>query len=510
VSRVNFLTGGWHLSLEKVPATCLAVALAGCAHTPPTVAPRMQQNPRAERQLVSDLDHIFNAPAMEQAVWGVEVKSLDTGRVLYTRNPRTLLMPASNMKILTLAAAAQTFGWDYRFKTVLETAAPIEDGVLKGDLIVRGAGDPSINARGGRAAAVFDSWAIALQGAGINSIDGAIIGDDNAFDDAWLGAGWAWDYLQYGYAAPIGALEYDEDTAELTIRPGARVGDPVFVAIDAGSGLRLINRATTIGAGGANSIDFERHINEDTLEVTGSLAVDAQPVDRAVAVVNPTVYFAQALKDALIAHGITVRGDTLDADDIFNAPAPAARRVLIETESPPLRDIATTMMKVSQNLYAETLFKALATANGGLGTAEGGRTIARGVLGSWGIPDTTYVQLDGSGLSRYDYVTADLIVAILDHMFHDPKQHDAFLATLPIAGQDGTMASRLKHTRADGNSLAKTGSISNVRTVSGYVKTRDGETLAFSILANNFTIPAGNVTWMADLAIETLANYTHK
>lgn len=447
---------------------------------------------------------------MGQAVWGVEVKSLDTGRMLYGRNPHTLLMPASNMKILTLSAAAETLGWDYRFKTLLETAAPIEHGVLEGDLIVRGGGDPSINARGGRAAAVFNDWAIALQGAGINSIDGAIIGDDNAFDDAWLGAGWAWDYLQYGYAAPIGALEYNEDNARLTVRPGTRVGDPVFLDLSHGSGLRLLNRGTTIGAGGPNTIDFERHINDNTLEITGSLALDAEPLERDVAVVNPTVYFAQALKNALVAHGISVQGEALDADDLFNVPPPSARRVLVESESPPLRDIATTMMKVSQNLYAETLFKALATGSGGLGTAQGGRTVERTVLGSWGIPDTTYVQLDGSGLSRYDYVTADLIVTILEHMFRDPAQHDAFLATLPIAGQDGTMASRLKHTRAEGNALAKTGSISNVRTVSGYVKTRDGETLAFSILANNFTIPAGNVTWIADVAIETLANFTRK
>ena len=495
-------------SVYSVYSAAILVLLAGCTPEPPTLGP--QPNSRAERQLVSDLDRIFGAPVMGQGIWGVEVKSLDTGRVLYARNPRTLLMPASNMKILTLSAAAETLGWDYRFKTVLETAAPIENGVLRGDLIVRGGGDPTINARGGRAAAVFGDWAAALQSDGITSIDGAVIGDDNAFDDEWLGAGWAWDYLQYGYAAPIGALEYNEDNARLTIRPGARIGDPVFLELAPGSGLRLLNRATTIGSGGASTVDFVRHLNDNTLEVTGSLALDAQPLDRDVAVANPTVYFAQAVKDALAAHGISVRGEALDADDIFDAPPPGNRRVLAEADSPPLRDIATTMMKVSQNLYAETLFKALATSNGGLGTAEGGRVVERAVLGSWGIPDTTFVQNDGSGLSRYDYVTADLIVTILEHMFRDPKQHDAFLATLPVAGRDGTMASRLKHTRAEGNALAKTGSISNVRTVSGYVKTRDGDTLAFSMLANNFTIPAGNVTWMADVAIETLANYTRR
>lgn len=445
---------------------------------------------------------------MGQGVWGVEVKSLASGRILYSRNPRTLLMPASNMKILTLSVAAETLGWDYRFKTTLETAAPIENGVLEGDLIVRGGGDPTLNTRNDRATEVFNAWATALEAAGINRIAGGVIGDGHAFDDAWLGGGWAWDYLQYGYASPIGALEYNEDNALLTIRPGARIGDPVSLEVGPGSGLRLLNRATTIASGSPTTIEFVRHINDATLEVTGALALEAPPLTRAVAVVNPTIYFAQALKDALVAHGITVGGDALDADDILNAPPAASRRVLVETESPPLRDVATTMMKVSQNLYAETLFKGIGAAKGGAGTAEAGRTVVRGVLESWGIADDTYVELDGSGLSRYDYVSADLIVRLLDRMFHDPRHHDAFLGTLPIAGKDGTMAARLKHTRAEDNALAKTGSISNVRTVSGYVKTRDGDTLAFSMLANNFTIPPGNVTWMADVAIETLANYT--
>src|SRR4030095_2259078 len=121
-----------------------------------------------------------------------------------------------------------------------------------------------------------------------------------------------------------------------------------------------------------------------------------------------------------------------------------------------------------------------------------------------------YVQADGSGLSRYDYVTADMIVALLRHLHADPKHRDAFLATLPIAGKDGTISTRLKRTRAEGNAMAKTGSISNVRALSGYVRTRDGETLVFSILANSFTIPAATVNYAADLAVETLANHSNR
>jgi D-alanyl-D-alanine carboxypeptidase/D-alanyl-D-alanine-endopeptidase (penicillin-binding protein 4) len=166
------------------------------------------------------------------------------------------------------------------------------------------------------------------------------------------------------------------------------------------------------------------------------------------------------------------------------------------------------MMKVSQNLYAETLLKAAGAADGGLGTVAGGSLATRAVLDGWAIPASTYVQVDGSGLSRYDYVTADMLVTILEHEYRDPASHDAFVATLPIAGKDGTLRSRLQKTRAENNALAKTGSIANVRTLSGFVRTRDGETLAFSILANSFAIPASTVTWIADLAVETLANYT--
>jgi PBP4 family serine-type D-alanyl-D-alanine carboxypeptidase len=166
------------------------------------------------------------------------------------------------------------------------------------------------------------------------------------------------------------------------------------------------------------------------------------------------------------------------------------------------------MMKVSENLYAETLLKASSAAHGGLGTTAGGRLVTRSLLDSWGIPPSTYIQLDGSGLSRYDYVTADMIAQILEHVFRDPALRDPFVATLPIAGTDGTMRSRLKKTRAEANATAKTGSIANVRTLSGFVRTRDGETLVFSILANSFAIPPSTVTWIADLAVETLANYT--
>ena len=467
-------------------------------------------NPRAERALSSDLGRIFGAPVMEQGLWGVEVKSLDTGRVLYALNARKLMMPASNMKIVTLAAAAETLGWDYRFRTTLETDSSIENGTLQGFLFVRGSGDPTINARNGRAEALFDEWAAALKTAGVRQIAAAVVGDDDAFDDQGLGQGWSWDYLQDGYAAPVGALEFNENIAKLTVAPAAKAGDPAALSISPAAGYKLVNRVVTGDRDSRTRIDVERRASEAVLDVSGAIAMDAAPSSRDVAVVNPTLYFAQALRNGLVARGIEVGGGGVDLDDMRTAIDPGPRRVLAESQSPPLHDIATVMMKVSQNLYAETLLKAVGAAGGLTGTTEAGRAAARKIFEAWGIPSSSYVQADGSGLSRYDFVTADMIVTLLDHMYRDPRHHDAFVATLPIAGRDGTISSRMKNTRAEANALAKTGSIANVRALSGYVKTRDGETLVFSVLANSFTIPAATVNWIADLAVETLSNYTRR
>jgi D-alanyl-D-alanine carboxypeptidase/D-alanyl-D-alanine-endopeptidase (penicillin-binding protein 4) len=446
---------------------------------------------------VSDLNRIFHAPAMSHGMWGVEVKSLDSGKVLYSLNAGTLMMPASNMKILTLAAAAETLGWDYRFKTRLETTASIDNGALKGDLFLVGGGDPTINSRDDRAEHVLDEWAAALKAAGVTRIDGNLVGDGSAFEPNGLGQGWSWDYLQYGYAAPASALEFNENTATLMITPGANPGDQARLELSADTGLGIIHHVATSAAGSATSIDYGRLPNDHWLDVTGSIAVDAKPVTRDVAVSNPTRYFARMALNGLSARGIAITGLPVDRTD-QTVMEPGPRRVLVESLSPPLRDIAKTMMKVSQNLYAETLLRTVGTQK------------AHDVLAAWSIPDGTFVQADGSGLSRYDYVTADVIVTILERMFKNPRHHDPFTAALPIAGADGTIASRLKNTRAQDNALAKTGSISNVRALSGYVRTRSGETLAFSILANAFTVSPATVNWIADVAVEELANYSRQ
>jgi serine-type D-Ala-D-Ala carboxypeptidase/endopeptidase (penicillin-binding protein 4) len=505
----------------RLVALLLVLAVGCAARSPAAEAPGSVSRPsQAVRTLRADLATVFGAPLLARGLVAVQVQSLATGEILFQLHPHKLVVPASNMKIVTMAAAAERLGWDHRFETRLVSAAPVENGRLRGDLVAVGSGDPSFNDRDGGAAAAFGSWIAHLRAAGITGIDGRIVGDDRAFDAERIGAGWAWDYLGYGYAAPGGALQYHENLVWLTLAPGVTPGDPVQVELRPDdSGLTVLSRMVTVPAGDPLSVELRRLPGTSTLEIAGSLPVGAEPIARTASVDDPTLFFARALRQALLAAGIEVAGEAVaigatpeSEAPVAAAPAWPARgttpRVLAIHHSPPLRELGTVMMKVSQNLYADTLLKALAPRSPAT-TAEG-REIVADILDAWGIPDDSYVIYDGSGLSRYNYLTVDMLVRILKRMYEDPAHRESFVATLPVAGVDGTLARRLRRTHAEGNGRAKTGSIANMRALSGYVTTRDGEPLVFSMVVNHVTLPLSIVDYVIDTGVEHLANFTRR
>ena len=220
---------------------------------------------------------------------------------------------------------------------------------------------------------------------------------------------------------------------------------------------------------------------------------------------NPTLFFVTALRRSLVANGIDVQGPAVDIDDLDVAPVRVADP-LVTYQSPPLSTLATTMMRLSQNLYAETLLKTLGV-NGGPGTAESGRTAVRAVLQSWNVDAGGLIQADGSGLSRYNFVTPETMVAILTHVDRDERLRSAFEATLPIAGRDGTLENRMRGTPAEGNARVKTGSLTGVRAMAGYVRSADGETLVFAILANNFQNSSSVINAACDAIVVRLASF---
>ena len=511
-------------------AVLLAVAaLAACvARTAPVpvvfpgaagTAPEAGTADAGDPALGAMLDALFTARPPGPVLWGVEVRSLDRNERLYARNHDVLLTPASTMKIVTLAAAAERLGWDDRFETTLAAAAPIRDGTLGGDLVVRGTGDPTINAPGTED--LFAAWAGALRARGVRRIAGRIVGDDdppgddNAAPDAGFGAGWAWDDLALGFAAPAGALQHHENVVHVVVAPADAAGVPGRVQIRTpSSGLTLVNDVVTAAAGEPIDIRLLRAPRQDALVVTGQIPRGSEPAVRTAAVDNPTRFFVRALRNALERHGITVGGEAIDIDRLDAQAKTAVRRglhPLVRHRSDPLSAIARGMMKRSQNLYAESMLLRLGAAAGRGGRAGGGRAgrrVAGRVLAGWGVGADRAIVADGSGLSRYNYLTAGALVEVLARVYHDPRHRERFLATLPVAGRDGTLRRRMVGTAAEGVVRAKTGSLTRVRGLAGFAETAGGETVAFAILANNFSAAPGEVIRVIDDAVAALAAFS--
>jgi serine-type D-Ala-D-Ala carboxypeptidase/endopeptidase (penicillin-binding protein 4) len=489
---------------RNVALLAALLALSAC-HTShrPAVTPTPVRSPLVELQ--HSVDGILGDPVLDRTYWGILVRSLSKEETLYAKNAGKLMMPASNMKILTLAAAADRLGWDFTYETRL-IAFGMSDGGTVDDLMVVGSGDPTIGSEG-LDKGLFDQWAAQLKATGIRTIRGRIIGDDNAFDDETLGPGWAWDYLGDGYAAGVGALQYNENVAWLTIAPSSTVGTaPVVTASPEGSGLEIINRLTTTSAGTAQSVATRRVPGSVRLELRGSIPLGSAPILRRVSVDNPTLFFVNAMRTAFIKRGIDVQGPAMDIDDVVNPPVAQHGTVLAIYRSPALSAIAMRMMKVSQNVYAETLLKTMGAAMGAP-TVAGGREAVRSTLQSWGIAPTAVVMIDGSGLSRYNLVTPETLVAILTHVDRDQRLREPFEQTLPVWGQDGTLGARSRDTAAASTVRAKTGSIANVRSLSGYVKTADAEPLVFAILANNFETAPDVIDRAEEAIVVQLASF---
>ncbi len=510
--------------IVTILAVSCGVRQAPSAQSRASVAP----TPPALTQLRRDLTALFSDPLIDHAQWAVRVDSLATGEALFTYNAHRLMVPASNQKLLTAAVAADRLGWDFRFTTRLLTDGIVDaSGTLKGSLIVAGDGDPTINPRNPERWRTFDEWGRLLRTIGIRAIDGYLIGNDDAIEEPGWGEGWSWDDLQFGYGAPASALQYHESQIEVMVGPGLAAGAPaVVVTSPARSGLLVDNNAVTAAAETETTITVSRLPGTLYLVVSGHIAEGAKPVNTLAAVENPTRLYLGALHEAFSRQGVVVGGSVLDIDEVpLEARSDIVRgtlRELIVDRSPPLSEIVDVMLKWSRNGYAETLLTALSALAPDLSGRGGSRTaptesstgphssprsaafgleVLRSALDSWGITNTAFLSRDGSGLSRMDYVSADGLVKLLTRMWTNPTFRDPFRAALPVAGVSGTLAERLKDTSATGRVWAKTGTLSNVRALSGYLDTGAGEPLVFSILVNNFVVPSSEVDAVVDRAL---------
>jgi D-alanyl-D-alanine carboxypeptidase/D-alanyl-D-alanine-endopeptidase (penicillin-binding protein 4) len=485
----------------------LAGLMAARAVTPPagpsTSAPPPSSPSAAVLNLRADIERLISRPNWRGAQWSVTVVSLDRGDTLVAHAPDLALAPASNMKLFTTAAALYYLGAQYRYTTFLLADGSIENGVLQGDLIVYGTGDPTFSDRFHQKMAPWNAFADTLAALGIREVRGNIVADASYFGGSGTATGWQEDYMNASYAAPASALSFAENVATLHIKPAAEVGArPEVRLIPGGEGIAIQNEATTVQRGRTWVHAMRTSYNGPVL-LRGQVAKNTLGMIRTVVISDPPRWAGAVLRETLQKRGINVTGQVTSVETgeespltgrMIFAPAFSDRppvRVLAMHESPPLIDILEVVNKKSHNLLAEQTLRTVGRVALGEGTVEAGARAVQHLLTTEAQGFAPNVQIyDGSGLSVLNRVTTRSIIHLLSFMAKSPMWED-FWYTLPEAGaRDGL--SRMGGTAAVHNLRAKTGTIDNVSALSGYVRAANGERLAFSIISNN--VPS---TWPA-------------
>ena len=429
--------------------------------------------------------------------------SLDRGDTLFAREADRLYTPASNRKLFTAASALHWLGPGHRFRTALVASGPVEADTLRGDLVLIGRGDPDLLPD--HLAALADT----LAASGARVVAGDVRADDAWFDDVEWGAGWMWDDGPYWEWPYVTALTVADNVVTVTVGPGPRVGDPVAFALDPPTGYVIVNvSAVTTAAGSAPELVVDRRWDpkENVIDVTGTLPIDAEPIVARRTVEDPTLYAATLLVELLAARGVEVLGAARHGD---LAAADAVVDTVAVHVSDPLSESVRNFLKVSDNLTGELLVKAVgASVAGPPGTYEKGLAAERAFLAQEvGIDTTAQMLADGSGVSRYNLVTARQIVALLRYMTTRDDLFPFYRAALPVAGVDGTLEGRMRGTAAEGRAGAKTGTLNGVTALSGYVPSADGERLAFSLMMEFYTGSSAPRRAVQDSIVAALARF---
>lgn len=479
-----------------------ATALFACLVCLPLIA-RAADQTAPDPALASKIDALLADPALKGGIQGVVIQSLADGRVWYEHNPELLFLPASNQKLLTSSAVLNALGPDWRYETVLLRGGPVDDsGTLHGNLYLKGSGDPLL------AASDLDAMVEQVKGAGIKKVAGKVVGDDSRFDHQRYGTGWEWDDMPYYYSAQISGLNLDENVVRVTVDPGRAPGDPVRVTIKPTDRYtKLTVRARTTEKGGRSALRITRELGRNDIVVEGTLAVDAKPQDHRpepITVDNPTRFAAFYLEEALERASVMVTGGIGDGETPTSGTTEVARH-----EGEPFSEVLKKLNKPSDNLVAECLLKTLGAAKGKAGSTAAGREVAEAWFKSIGFDMGGLDMTDGSGLSRENFVSPHNFAALLKTMASHPYGK-VWMESLPIAGVDGTLRNRMKGTPAAGNCVAKSGYVSSVSSLSGYVTTKDDERLLFTILMNNHKARNAVATGIQDRIVELLASYARE
>ena len=479
--------------------------LLGCGSQGKLRQPAAASDPLAALQ--AEIDQILADSVLLRTRTGLKVVSLQSGETLYARDSRYLYNPASNMKLLTTAAALKRLGPDFRYQTTLwADSAAVQDSIISGDIYLKGSGDPDL-LRDDLRRLIGQ-----LKSLGIRRIAGSLRCDESYLDDLYWGSGWMWDDVSGWYWAPISALTVEDNCVTVTVTPGEAAGDPLEVSIDPPTAyMQIDNRGRTAAPMDSASLKAYkvervwRPVAKNVVAVEGGLKVDAAPRRYTIDVVDAALYTGALMEELLREEGITIAGA------VQRGIVPENARLLAEHRSPPLTEIVLNTNKISDNLSAELLLKTVGAAvKGAPGTAAKGISVIYQMLDELGVDSTGYRLADGSGVSRYDLITPDLVIELLKEMHRDFRVQAEYQASLPIAGLDGSLKYRMRDTPAANKLRAKTGTLSGVSALAGYTTTADGELLAFSMVMEHFVGSSSAIRKVQDRIGAAISGFSRK
>lgn len=487
------------------------------------------------------MDALLATPAAASAHWGISVTTLD-GRVVYEKNDAQMFTPASNAKLCTTTAAYALLGPQATITTRVLAVGPMDAaGRLNGDLILQGNGDASISGRmypyhlhterSADPLVTLEALADQVVQHGLHAVSGNIVGDDRAFPFERYGSAWAWDDLEWDYGAPASALTVNDNVVYLNILPGAQAGDPAVVNWNPDIPYYTVeNSARTATAGGQPSLGVDRQPGSKTVRIFGTLPADSKGVHLALAIEDPAEFAAIAFRQMLQARGVQVSGgavarhrmstDTSHYEATQAVPLalpqslpavahlqPAAvdgATTLASRTSVPLLEDLTVTAKVSQNLHAELLLRLLGKQYGADGSIVEGARVVRQFLQNAGVLPGDFFFYDGSGMSMQDMIAPRALTQLLRYVAAQPWGAE-YRSTLPVGGVDGTLSSRFLHAPLKEHVFAKTGTLNEVDTLSGYVIAHSGRMLVFSVMCNRHRPDVPGTTKTIDAIVATVA-----
>ena len=428
----------------------------------------------------SPLDGLVNNSLLQNANISLLVRDVATNTTVCEYHSKNSVVPASTMKLVTTATALELLGADFRFQTRLEVDGKVTaDGVLNGNLYIRGGGDPTLGSEKLGDTTFLVKWVEAIKNRGIRKINGRVIADAGLFDDEGVNPKWTWEDMGNYYAAGIYGISYLDNTYRLVLRSGSVGTTPtVLRVVPEIANLKIDNRLMS------SSISFDSAYfygapHSDYRTVTGEIPANRAEFVTKGDIPNPALLLAQHFSDRLIQNDVAVRD--LPTDSIDRA---SERTTIYTHDSPPLSEIITETNVRSNNLYAECVFKYLALQNKAVATNAEAVQVIKAFWKSKGLSVDQLFMYDGSGLSPSDAVSAQFFVELLSYMQTRSVNKDVFFRSLPVAGENGTLKSFLLKTPLQGKVHAKSGTISRVKSYAGYIDNK-GKQLVFALLINN-------------------------